>query len=606
MSRWRRITPRWPRRPPTPPSIPRNAAAAASERHDEIVGRLEQERRARDETESRRARLSEALLFETPGSRVDAFARASRTAIEARLRRFGFVEGDPDLAYRALVRDLAGRRGGTGIGLFLRSIWAYRGQGGLIALAIVAFALAFGIDRWRQPGVQEYVAGRSASLAPALDWSRAHDATLGLVAEGLVILGILALAVNLWRAAMFARLLFQGLRMLNLDLRERRRELDASAARLERRVAALQIEADAAQQRSETLARRAGATPGPNRQPGPGFLKAGDAPERAARAFLDELGRAMDAASTPAPQRLILAIDGLDALAPGEARRFLEVAVRVAARGVALVAAADLGRLGADAREAAESLFEVVYDVGSPTGADALAHRLLGAATPPAAEPAAPPVALGGALDETEVGFLKTASALIGPRPRALKRFYNAYRLARLGDAPRGALALALAALMAPDPSPAASLRAVLLGEGEAMEAPAALAPAFDDLGAPGIGKEGMRRALEAARDRRRGNRAPRRRAACAGSRRSPHRNRAGRAAGTFRPASARPCPGSGCAPRRRSCAARYSRCRTSRRFARAFSRRASAAPDPAIRRRSPRSSRCGRRPRNPRIAACR
>ena len=55
---------------------PLRAAAAAADRHDELARRLESERAARDDIETKRARLTDALLYETPGSRVDAFIRA--------------------------------------------------------------------------------------------------------------------------------------------------------------------------------------------------------------------------------------------------------------------------------------------------------------------------------------------------------------------------------------------------------------------------------------------------------------------------------------------------------------------------------------------------
>lgn len=481
---------------------PRHAAAAAVERHDEIVARLEQERRARDEAEARRARLREALLFETPGSRIDAFIRASRGSIEAKLRRFGF-EGDSDAGYRNLVRDLSGQRVRSRVGLFLRSLWAYRGQTRLVVLAIVAFALAYGVSWLREPAVQDRLPALAAQAAAPLDWIRSHDETLEYVTEALIVAGVAALLINLWRAASFTGLMFRGLRMLNLDVRERRRELDASAARLERRVASLQMEADAAQARAEALARRAGGAGAPtNRGPGPAFLAPTEAPERVARAFLAELGRAMDAAATAAPQRLVIAVDGTDALPPDEARRFLEAAVRIAGRGVAVVATADLGRLNGDPRDIAESLFEVVYDVGAGTADTTLAGRLLAPSTPTPAPVEPPRAELGGPLDETEIGFLKTASALVGPRPRALKRLYNAYRLARIGDAPRGALALSLAALMAPDPTAASSLRWTLSGEGEltAPAGPSELKTAFEGLGVQGMGKAAARSAFEAAR----------------------------------------------------------------------------------------------------------
>ena len=129
---------------------PRHAAAVAAERRDEMARRLEQERRARDETESRRARITESLLYETPGSRVDVFIRASRAAIEGGLRRFGFGEGDPDVNFRNLVRDLEASRPRSRVWLFLRAIWAYSGQTRLLVLAILAFGLSALDFGWRR------------------------------------------------------------------------------------------------------------------------------------------------------------------------------------------------------------------------------------------------------------------------------------------------------------------------------------------------------------------------------------------------------------------------------------------------------------------------
>jgi hypothetical protein len=477
---------------------PRQAAAAAAERHDEIIGRLEQERRARDEVEGRRARIAEALLYETPGSRVDSFARASRATIEARLRRFGFAEGDSDRNFRGFVHDLAALRASSRASVFLRALFAYRGQLRLIALGLVAFALAYGLNWLRSPGAADALTSLSAQLAPALGWVNAHDEALQHAGEALVAAGVAALLVNVWRAASFTGLLFRGLRLLDIDMRERRRELDASAARLERRVSSLQVEADAALARAEALAKRVGGgLPAMRPQP-PAFLARQDSREAGARAFLAELSRAM-AAGGAAPQRLIMAVDRLDALTPAEARRFLEVAVRLAGPGAAVVAAADLARLG-EPREIAESLFELVYDVGRLS--EGAAVRLISAPVAPPAPTGDPGrSALADPLDEAEIGFLKTASPLIGARPRALKRFYNAYRLARIGEAPRAVVALSLAALMAPDASVAAALRWTLANEAEAPPAgPAELKAAFEALSVQGVGKDAARAAFAQAR----------------------------------------------------------------------------------------------------------
>ena len=302
------------------------------------------------------------------------------------MRRFGFDDGDSDVNFRRLVRDLHGLRAGSRVGVFLRSVFVYRGQTGLLVLAFLAFALTFALSRLRGGGADDLVS-RFSSLAPALDWMKAHDEMLEYVGEGLLVVGLAAVLVNLWRAASFTGLLFRGLRMLQMDLRERRKELDASAARLERRVAALQMEADSAQSRAETLTRKAGGAAAPRRAEGPAFLATGESRETGARTFLAELGRSMSAGAKAAPQRLVLALDGLDTLTPAEARRFLETARRLAGPGIIVVAAADVARLGADARDFGEGLFDAAFDVEALGASAGLrgAGFLLEAPTPAAA-----------------------------------------------------------------------------------------------------------------------------------------------------------------------------------------------------------------------------
>jgi hypothetical protein len=109
--------------------------------------------------------------------------------------------------------------------------------------------------------------------------------------------------------------------------------------------------------------------------------------------------------------------------------------------------------------------------------------------------------ALAEPLAESEADLLRALSPLIGPRPRALKRFYNAYRLARIGAAPRGAVALALAALMASDPAAAAALRWTLANEAEAPPAaPSELKAVYESLRAQGMDKPAARAAFAQAR----------------------------------------------------------------------------------------------------------
>ena len=306
---------------------PRRAAVSAAERHDEITARLEAERSAREDVEAKRARLPEALLFETPGSRIDAFIRTRRGAIDARLRRFGLADGDSAANYRDLVRDFSSRGAASQAALIVRAIWAFGGQLRLLALALIAFLLAFAFHWLRGSSADAAMHGLGDTAAPVAGWIGAHGDWLEWAVKGMIAVGLIALFVNIWRAVSFSTLLHRGLRLLNADVRDRRRELDASAARLNRRVAALGLEAEAASKRAEAMAKRAGGG-AIARAPGPVFLKSLESPAKVSREFFAELGRLMSAQSIsmPAPQRVIFAIDNLEAIAPGDAARLIETA----------------------------------------------------------------------------------------------------------------------------------------------------------------------------------------------------------------------------------------------------------------------------------------
>ena len=75
-------------------------------------------------------------------------------------------------------------------------------------------------------------------------------------------------------------------------------------------------------------------------------------------------------------------------------------------------------------------------------------------------------------LSSAEVAVLSALAPLTGGSPRAVKRFHNAYRLARLGKSPRPLIALALAALQSPDPDIAKRLRDAALADGGAFAEP--------------------------------------------------------------------------------------------------------------------------------------
>ncbi len=454
---------------------PQRAAAAAADRHDEIGKRLEAERAARDEVEAKRARLTEALLYETPGSRVDAFIRASRASIEARLRRFDLAEGDPATNYRDLVRDLDSVGAASRASVAVRSIWAYRSQIQWLAAAAIAFALAFGLDQLRGAQAAAWLRGLGAIFVPLADWLTAHDDMLELAVDVVVVFGLFALFLNVWRAFGFAALLFRGLRLLNQDMRERRRELDASAARLNQRVAALSAEADAAAKHAEATAKRAGGAKPSARAPGPVFARGAEAPAQAARSFFVELGRLISApaqTSVPTPQRLVFAFDNLDALAPANSLRLIEAANSMFGPGCAGVVACDPAALasasggGEAARRRMEKFFQVVVNAQTLSLADGgrFAARLIGS------NAVANPVSLVDAtqsrliepLSQGEAALLTAIAPLAANTPRGVKRFLNAYRIARLSTAPRPAIALMLAVKQSGDGAAHSAMSAAL------------------------------------------------------------------------------------------------------------------------------------------------
>ncbi len=460
---------------------PRRAAQAAAERHEDSAKRLEAERAARDEVESKRARLTEALLYETPGSRIDMFARARRATIDARLRRFGLADGDSGRNYRDLVRDLSSLGAGSRFVLVLRAMWAYRGQLRWLAIAVTAFVLAFAIDRARSLNSDAALRNLGEGFAPAADWIIAHADWLERTIEGLIVVGLAALFINVWRAVGFSTLLSRGLRLLNADLRDRRRELDAKSARLERRVALLSGEVEAAGARAETLAKRAGPGAHLTRAPSPGFLKACDVPSWGARRFFAELGRVMSAADArvPAPQRLILAIDNLETLPRAEALRLIETAGALIGPGGVGLIACDPSAL----TDRGESLgvwtrrhFQICLDVAALASHDMqrLAARVLSSGLPPAAEFVfdAGDASVCEPLSPAETALLCALAPLTSGGPQAIKRLHNAYRLTRFAKAPRPIVALALAALTSDDAELAPALRAAMFAEGEAFEDP--------------------------------------------------------------------------------------------------------------------------------------
>ena len=325
-------------------------------------------------------------------------------------------------------------------------------------------------------------------------------------------IAILALVVErLARARIFA-LLFRGLRLLNIDMRERRRELDASAARLERRVAALTAEAEAASKRAEALARRAGGGASVSRAPGPAFLRSLDAPAqdrarilRGARPADERRRRAGDAVA----ERLIIAIDNLEALAPAEAARLIGPGQRCSAPAAAAWSPAIPPRLRERSRGVRAQPFRRRLRSGALGASDRerIAARMFASGPQISSAARATPTPAACRAAHADRNRCSTALApLTAGTPRAIKRLHNAYRLARLAAAPRPLVALMLAAMQTPDGEAAKRLRAAMLGPGERLEGftgPAALVAAVTAVeGAHGgpLLKADTRAAWDAAR----------------------------------------------------------------------------------------------------------
>ena len=291
----------------------------------------------------------------------------------------------------------------------------------------------------------------------------------------------MAIALNLWRALQFSNLLLRGGRLLTSEVRDRRNDLDSRAARLNQRVAALTAEADAAAKRAEAASQRAGGKTS-MRAPGPEFLEFGPRAVGArAREFLAALGARIGrpAAAGPAPDRLIVVVDNLDALSPAAAISWIDAAQGVIGPGSIGLLAFDPGRLAGalggprEARRRLGKWLQVTVNLPARKDADGelVVARLLSAGEQPAPAPdSAIAAALVEPLSSAETTLLAALAPLAAHSPRDAKRFLNAYRLARCSNSPRPVTALMQAVAFADDDAQAAMLERLADGSGELTE----------------------------------------------------------------------------------------------------------------------------------------
>ncbi len=449
---------------------PREAARLAGERVTALRRGLDTERQALDTLGARRARLTETVLFDGAGSRVDGFARSNRGRIEARLRAFGLTGGDPIRTFKELVRDGAeGAGGGARLGLTLRALWGFKGQGTLILLAallgLVGWATASGAET--PAGVTAWLGGFGDHFAALTDWARAHLDLLQPASRIALALAALALLTAVVRAVRFLGPVYRGIALLRGDLAERRRDLDGLLAHQTRRVDMLSGEVDTAERGADAAQRRA------ETRQGSGLSDHGAAlardlfglarsPEAAAEGFFAKLSQGLAEGAATAPERMVVAIDGLDRLPPAEAASFLETAHRLLSRpGFVMLVALDREQIAtalgefdpAAAAARLDRILHLSYDLGpaaqDPSG---LAEQLLDprpveTPSPVSVDPSRS--ALDRPLQPFETDLVKRLAPFTGGTPRSVKRFVNAYRVARadrrLAQAAPGSLvALAL------------------------------------------------------------------------------------------------------------------------------------------------------------------
>ncbi len=417
---------------------PHAALRDANDKLDEARRRLDSERRTLDDAGSRRARLVETVLYETSGSAVDAYARSNRAGHERRFAGFG-IGGDATRSYKDFV--LAAAAPGGKLSLALRSLYAFKGQTRLIvgAILLVAAGIGLGIAIETQDSWLASLRGGPQAGAGLATWMEAHIGLLSTARSAAFVLAVLCVAAVLWRAAAFLNPIVRGTTLLEGDLDGRRRDLDGLYAHQTKRVDALDGDVERLTREASEAERRAGGRADPSP-----FEPSTDG---AAQAVFAALATATGRDQGPAaPRRIVLALDHLDAVAPERADAILDALHRRAGAGMVTLVA--VGTRRAEPAGVVERCIDLPLHLPALEEPGALVERLLGRAVAPAGpvKTDASTSSLDAPLDDDESAMVTAVAPLAGRTPRALRRFVGLYRLARLeGDAPRGALAFALA-----------------------------------------------------------------------------------------------------------------------------------------------------------------
>jgi hypothetical protein len=381
-------------------------ARTAQERLDQLNRRLSDEKQALAQAEARRAALPETLLYDTPGARVDIFARKIRAAFEPRLRRFGF-SGDSLANFKDLTRDMAEIGGPFDrIVASLRGLYDFPGQTRLLFWALLALGANWGA-KWlviNKAAWLAALAGANAAGAQSAEFLQKNLDWLPTGAQILGVIGLLCLGLNFFRATRFMQPLIQAAGLLDKDIAAKKQELDNALAHQARSVDLVGAEAAVAARTASEAERRAAGSA----KHTPVFLEQDElAHKRAvARGFLHCLSDMVaHGAAADAPPRLIVAVDGFEAAPAG---LFERLAVLLARPG-----------------------FIILYALDSH-GAEAgsLARRLQLPLNLEASEPTSF-ASFDAPLSPLEERLLGALEPLAGPTPRARKKLRNFYRFLR-------------------------------------------------------------------------------------------------------------------------------------------------------------------------------
>jgi len=187
--------------------------------------------------------------------------------------------------------------------------------------------------------------------------------------------------------------------------------------------------------------------------------------------------------AVPAPQRLLFAFDNLEALPAAQAIKLIEMAYALLGPACVGVVACNPSALLSGGENEAEALsirlekwFRATFNAQSIAGPDSarLMARILGANAMPIAPPTidARHAALSEPLAPAEATLLTALAGQAASTPRGMRRFVEAYRLARLAKAPRPVTAMMLAVIRGGGIPAVERLRQLIAGAQETLGDP--------------------------------------------------------------------------------------------------------------------------------------